>query len=58
MKYDAFTGDAVSYPGDNIKVKFRKKRKIDLLNVFIVQAAICAAVSCAVLITRFVSGMA
>ena len=45
MKYDEFAGDAVSYPGD-------------LLNVFIVQAAICAAVSCAVLITRFVSGMA
>ncbi len=55
MKYDEFRSGAVSYPGDNIKVKFKKKRKVDLLDIFIVQAAICAIVSCAVLITRFVT---
>ena len=54
MKYDEFRSGAVSYPGDNIKVKFKKKRKVDLLDIFIVQAAICAIVSCAVRITRFV----
>ncbi len=55
MKYDEFAHSAVSYPGDNIKVKFKKKRKVNLLDIFIVQAAICVAVSCAVLITRFVT---
>ena len=55
MKYDEFAHSAVSYPGDNIKVKFKKKRKVNLLDLFIVQAASCVAVSCAVLITRFVT---
>ena len=55
MKYDEFASGAVSYPGDNIKVRFRKKRKVNLLDIFIVQAAICVAVSCAVPITRFVT---
>ena len=55
MKYDEFAHSTVSYPGDNIKVKFKKKRKVNLLDIFIVQAAICVAVSCAVLITRFVT---
>ena len=55
MKYDEFASGAVSYPGDNIKVRFRKKRKVNLLDIFIVQAAICEAVSSAVLITRFVT---
>ena len=55
MKYDEFAHSAVSYPGDNIKVKFKKKRKVNLLDIFIVQAAICVAVSCAVLIKRFVT---
>ena len=55
MKYDEFASGAVSYPGDNIKVRIRKKRKVNLLDIFIVQAAICVAVSCAVLITRFVT---
>lgn len=55
MKYDEFANDAVSYPCDNVKVKFKKKRKAGLLDIFIVQAAICVAVSCAVLITRFVT---
>lgn len=55
MKYDEFKSSAVSYPGDNIKVRYKKKRKVNLLDVFIVQVAICVAVSCAVLITRFVT---
>ena len=55
MKYDEVANGAVSYPCDNVKVKFKKKRKAGLLDIFIVQAAICVAVSCAVLITRFVT---
>ena len=55
MNYDEFARGAVSYTGDNIKVRFRKKRKGNLLDIFIVQAALCVAVSCAVLIPRFVT---
>lgn len=56
MKYDDYQmSSSISYPADNVKVKFKKKRKVNLLDVFIVQAVICGAVSCAVLITRFVA---
>ena len=57
MKYDGCQiCDSVSYPNNNVKVKLkRKKGKVNLLDVFIVQAVLC---SCAVLITRFVTALA
>ena len=60
MKYDGCQiCDSVSYPNNNVKVKLkRKKGKVNLLDVFIVQAVLCVAISCAVLITRFVPALA
>lgn len=33
----------------------KKRRKVDLLDIFVVQAVVCAVISCAVLLTRFVA---
>lgn len=36
--------------------KVSKKRKgVNLLDIFVVQAIVCAAISCAVLLTRFIT---
>ncbi len=42
---------------DNVTFgKISKKRgKISLLDIFVVQAIVCAAISCAVLLTRFIT---
>lgn len=61
MKYDGCQMcDSVSYPNNNVTVKLKKKKssRVNLLDVFIVQSVICVAVSCAVLITRFVTALA
>ena len=33
----------------------KKHRKVNLLDIFVVQAVVCAAISCAVLLTRFIT---
>ena len=33
MKYDEFASGEVSYPGDNIKDRFRKKRKANMRDI-------------------------
>ncbi len=42
---------------DNVTFgKISKKRgKISLLDIFVVQAIVCTAISCAVLLTRFIT---
>lgn len=33
----------------------KKHKKVNLLDIFVVQAIVCAAISCAVLLTRFIT---
>lgn len=33
----------------------KKRKKANLLDIFVVQAIVCAAISCAVLVTRFIT---
>ena len=33
----------------------KKRKKVNLLDIFVVQAIVCAAISCAVLVTRFIT---
>ena len=58
MKYDqceiigteARANDKISYG----KIS-KKHKKVNLLDIFVVQAIVCAAISCAVLLTRFIT---
>lgn len=57
MKYDDYKiTESVSFPNQNItRAKAaRKKKKVNVLDVFIVQAIICAGISCGVLISRII----
>lgn len=58
MKYDECSV-IVTEAKQNENVSYgkvtKKRKKIDLLDIFVVQAIVCAAISCAVLITRFVT---
>lgn len=55
MKYDDLQiTNSESYPTENIIRQTRKKRKIDLLDIFIVQSIVCVAVSCGVLLFRMI----
>ena len=55
MKYDNVEiANTQSYPAENVIRQTRKKRKIDLLDIFIVQTVICVAVSCGVMISRII----
>lgn len=56
MKYDGLTTTAVQpYPNDNVTRRTRRRPKLNLLDVFIVQAVLCVAVSCGVMISRLVA---
>lgn len=58
MKYDqcevigteARANDNISYG----KIS-KKHKKVNLLDIFVVQAIVCAAISCVVLLTRFIT---
>ena len=57
MKYDdCKITESVSFPNQNItRAKTtRKKKKVNVLDVFIVQAIICVGISCGVLISRII----
>ena len=57
MKYDDYKiTESVSFPNQNItRAKAtRKKKKVNVLDVFIVQAIICVGISCGVLISRII----
>ncbi len=58
MKYDdcEITGTEVRENTNVTFGKIRRKRKgVNLLDIFVVQAIVCAAISCAVLLTRFIT---
>ena len=60
MKYDDYKiTESVSFPNQNITrakatQKKNKKKKVNVLDVFIVQALICVGISCGVLISRII----
>ena len=58
MKYDDYKiTESVSFPNQNItraKAAKKKKKKVNVLDVFIVQALICVGISCGVLISRII----
>ncbi|MDE7191799.1 MAG: hypothetical protein K2O35_04970 [Clostridia bacterium] len=57
MKYDdCKITESVSFPNQNItRAKATpKKKKVNALDVFIVQALICVGISCGVLISRII----
>lgn len=58
MKYDDYKiTESVSFPNQNItraKNSKQKKKKVNVLDVFIVQALICVGISCGVLISRII----
>ncbi|MDE6276270.1 MAG: hypothetical protein K2M75_07055 [Clostridia bacterium] len=58
MKYDDYKiTESVSFPNQNItraKNAKTKKKKVNVLDVFIVQALICVGISCGVLISRII----
>ena len=58
MKYDDYKiTESVSFPNQNItraKATPKKKKKVNVLDVFIVQAIICVGISCGVLISRII----
>ena len=58
MKYDDYKiTESVSFPNQNItraKASTKKKKKVNVLDVFIVQAIICVGISCGVLISRII----
>ena len=57
MKYDACKiTESVSFPNENVirKKAAAKKKKINALDVFIVQALICIGISCGVMISRII----
>ena len=58
MKYDDYKiTESVSFPNQNItrvKAAAKKKKKVNVLDVFIVQAIICVGISCGVLISRII----
>ena len=57
MKYDdCKITESVSFPNQNItRAKAeKKKKKVNVLDVFIVQALICVGISCGVLISRII----
>ena len=58
MKYDDYKiTESVSIPNHNItrsKAMPKKKKKVNVLDVFIVQAIICVGISCGVLISRII----
>lgn len=57
MKYDDYKiTESVSFPNQNItrSKTVRKKKKVNALDVFIVQALICVGISCGVLISRII----
>ncbi|MDE5756365.1 MAG: hypothetical protein K2I23_04675 [Clostridia bacterium] len=57
MKYDdCKITESVSFPNENItRAKTaKKKKKVNALDVFIVQALICVGISCGVLISRII----
>lgn len=56
MKYDdCKTTESVSFPNQNVTRKAAvKKKKINALDIFIVQALICVGISCGVMISRII----
>ena len=57
MKYDDYKiTESVSIPNQNItrSKAMPKKKKVNVLDVFIVQAIICVGISCGVLISRII----
>lgn len=57
MKYDdCKITESVSFPNQNITraKSAKKKKKVNVLDVFIVQALICVGISCGVLISRII----
>ena len=56
MKYDdCKITESVNFPNQNITRKAAtKKKKINALDVFIVQALICVGISCGVMISRII----
>ena len=56
MKYDdCKITESVNFPNQNITRKAKtKKKKINALDIFIVQALICVGISCGVMISRII----
>lgn len=56
MKYDdCKITESVNFPNQNITRKATvKKKKINALDIFIVQALICVGISCGVMISKII----
>ncbi|MDE5548800.1 MAG: hypothetical protein K2J13_00960 [Clostridia bacterium] len=57
MKYDdCKITESVNFPNQNITraAASKKKKKINALDIFIVQALICVGISCGVMISRII----
>ncbi|MBD5086224.1 MAG: hypothetical protein HDT32_02510 [Clostridiales bacterium] len=57
MKYDDYKiTESVNFPNQNItrKATTKKRKKINALDIFIVQVLICVGISCGVMISRII----
>ncbi len=56
MKYDGYpTTESTAYPNANVERRTRRRSKVNLLDIFIVQTVLCVAISCGVMISRLVA---
>ncbi len=55
MKYDQCQlAQTISYPNENVERVTKKKSKVNLLDVFVVQSIICVAISAGIIISRLI----
>ncbi len=55
MKYDQYQlAQTISYPNENVERVVKKKSKVNLLDVFVVQSIICVAISAGIVISRLI----
>lgn len=55
MKYDQYQlAQTISYPNENVERDTKKKSKVNLLDVFVVQSIICVAISAGIIISKLI----
>ncbi|MEG2413265.1 MAG: hypothetical protein RR993_00435 [Clostridia bacterium] len=56
MKFDDYKiSETNNYPNQNVERKFKKKWKVGILDVFVLQTIICVAISCGIMISRIIA---
>lgn len=55
MKYDQYQlVQTISYPNENVERDTKRKSKVNLLDVFVVQSIICVAISAGIIISKLI----